>query len=231
MRNSESSAEPTLVDLAHQRLSRDIVEGIREPGERLRIERLRQIYGIGPTPLREALQRLAADGIVIANGHRGFQVAPLDVEEFTDLNIARIAIETAALRLSLEKGDDDWESRVVAAAYALEKQDLLLLKDELKDFDRWEELNGRFHAALVEACGSRWLLRQRRVLQEQCDRYRRASVYRERMERNLYEEHREITAAVLKRDVKLACTLVSEHFQRTGDGLLKLLRASADPAK
>lgn len=227
MSNTGNSREATLVDLAQERLSRDIIAGVREPGERLRIERLRKIYGIGPTPLREALQRLASDGIVIASGHRGFQVAPLDFEEFLDLNTARIAIETAALKLAIEKGDDDWEARVVAAAYALEKQDVLLIRGELEDFGRWEELNRRFHTTLVEACGSRWLLRQRRTLQEQCDRYRRASIHREHMERNLCEEHREIAAAVLKRDAELACDLVSAHFLRTGDGLARLLETAS----
>jgi GntR family transcriptional regulator, carbon starvation induced regulator len=190
-------AGPTLVEQAHEKLRKDIVAGIREPGEKLRIERLRSLYGIGPSPLREALQRLAADGLVIVNSNRGFQVAPLDPDEFLDLNRARIAIETADLRLSIEEGDEDWEAGVVAAAYSMEKQDSLLAKGELEDFDRWEEFNSRFHTALVNACGSRWLLKHRSMLQEQCERYRRASVYHARLQRNLLEEHRAIARAVM----------------------------------
>src|SRR5690606_33151118 len=149
----------------------------------------RALYGIGPSPLREALQRLAAEGLVIVNSNRGFQVAPLDPREFVDLNRARVAIETAALRLSIEMGDGDWEAGVVAAAYSLAKQDELLVRGELKDFVLWEQLNNRFHTALVAACGSRWLLKHRGMLQQQCERYRRASVYHARLERNLLEEH------------------------------------------
>ena len=219
-------AGPTLVEQAHEKLRNDIVSGTREPGEKLRIERLRGLYGIGPSPLREALQRLAADGLVIVNSNRGFQVAPLDPEEFLDLNRARVAIETSALRLSLENGDEDWEAGVVAAAYSLEKLDRLLIKGELQDFDRWEELNNRFHTALVSACGSRWLLKHRGMLQEQCERYRRASVYHARLERNLLEEHRAIAEAVLARDADTACELVAAHFNRTADNLVQLLRAT-----
>lgn len=220
-------SEPTLVEQAHEKLRNDIVAGIREPGEKLRIERLRTLYGIGPSPLREALQRLTADGLVNVNSNRGFQVAPLDPREFLDLNRARVALETAALRLSMEEGDEDWEAGVVAAAYSLEKQDTLLIRGELKEFDRWEALNNRFHTALVNACGSRWLLKHRGMLQEQCERYRRASVYHARLERNLLEEHQAIAKTVLSRDIDAACELVAEHFNRTADNLVQLLHTAS----
>lgn len=216
-------SEPSLVEHAHDLLRRDIVAGTRTPGERLRIERLRTLYGIGPSPLREALQRLAADGLVIVNSNRGFQVAPLDPDEFLDLNRARVAVETAALRLSIELGGEDWEAGVVAAAYSLEKQDQLLIRGELQDVDRWEQLNTRFHLALVAACGSRWLLKHRGALQEQCERYRRASVYHARLERNLLEEHNEITKAVLARNTEIACSLVAKHYNSTAEHLTKFL--------
>ncbi len=218
-------SEPSLVEQAHDRLRRDIVAGTRQPGEKLRIERLRGLYGIGPSPLREALQRLAADGLVIVNSNRGFQVAPLDPREFVDLNRARVAVETAALRLSIEMGDGDWEAGVVAAAYSLEKQDQFLIRGELKDFDLWEQLNSRFHTALVAACGSRWLLKHRSMLQEQCERYRRASVYHARLERNLLEEHAAIARAVLARDAETACRLVADHFNSTAKNLSQLLES------
>ena len=221
---SSVHTDATLVEQAVARLRKDIIAGVRAPGERLRIERLRGIYGIGPSPLREALQRLAGDGLVIVASNRGFHVAPLDAAEFLDLNRARVAIETAALRLSIAQGCEEWEARVVAAAYSLEKKDILLAEGALQDFDRWEELNGRFHDALVDACGSRWLLRHRQMLQAQCERYRRASVYHDRLRRNLLEEHRAIAGAVLARDADRACALVTDHYVRTADRLLEILK-------
>jgi GntR family carbon starvation induced transcriptional regulator len=215
------------VDVAYQTIRQDIIAGVRKPGEKMQIERLRQIYGIGVTPLREALQRLAADGIVL-NEYRGFQVAALDPAEFIDLNVARTAVETAALRLSIENGNDEWEAGVVAAAYGLAKLDRQLVDGELTDFERWETLNARFHTALVERCGSRWLLRLRASLHDQCERYLRLSVYRERMSRDLHDEHARIAEAALARDVETACRLVSEHFDRTGRGLVCLLHDSAN---
>ncbi|MEX0732254.1 MAG: FCD domain-containing protein [Aquisalimonadaceae bacterium] len=219
------------VDIAYDAIRRDIINGVREPGEKMRIERMREIYGIGITPLRESLQRLAADGLVVINGNRGFQVAPLVPEDFIDLNTARTAVETAALRLSIHNGGDDWEAGVVAAIYGLEKQDQLMLEGKLKDFQRWQTLNKRFHTSLVEACGSSWLLRVRNSLHDQCERYMRFSVYHERTSRNLLEEHRQIADAVLARDVETACRLVTEHFSRTGTGLIQVLNEPAELAK
>lgn len=213
----------TLVETAYRALRHDIIAGIRAPGERMRIDRLRTLYGIGPTPLREALQRLAADGMVHVLGRRGFQVAPLNAAEFLDLNTARTAVETAALRLSLVNGDDDWEARVVAAAYSLEKQDKLLPRGGVAEFDRWEVLNARFHATLVEACGSRWLLRVRAALHDQCERYRRISVHSAQRARDIGAEHNAITQAALARDVDRACGLIEDHFARTASGLVNFL--------
>ena len=120
----------TLADEAYRAIKADIVRGVRGPGERLRIEKLRTIYNIGPTPLREALQRLSADRLVVALGNRGFAVAAFDPDEFNDLNTARIAVEMAALRLSLQNGGIDWESGVVAAAYVIEREDKALAEDD-----------------------------------------------------------------------------------------------------
>ena len=88
----------TLTEAAYRAIRRDIIRGVRAPGERLRIERLRQLYDIGPTPLREALQKLSTEQLVLSEGNRGFAVAPLDFREFMDLNIARTDVELAALR-------------------------------------------------------------------------------------------------------------------------------------
>ena len=205
----------TLAETVYGRLRTDIIAGEREPGERLRIERLSKLYGIGPTPLREALQRLCAEGLVLSRGNRGFTVAPLDVAEFLDLNIARTAIEKEAVSLSIRNGGDEWESGVVAAFYRLEKQDLALAEHPEEALDSWETANAAFHHATVAACGSHWLLDVRALLHDQCERYRRASVDLRRADRDLAAEHRAIRDAVLDRDEALACRLIAQHFDTT----------------
>ncbi len=218
----------TLTDAAYRALRRDIITGVRQPKERLRIERLSRLYGVGPTPLREALQRLAADGLVIATGNRGFSVAPLDMDEFVDLNLARTTVEVQMLAMAIDKGDAEWEAQLVAAAYRLEKLDARLRSEDESALSEWESANSAFHLATVSACGSKWLLHVRQLLHAQCDRYRRASVGLKRHERDLAAEHRAILEAVLARDADLAGRLVTEHFRRTTEQLLQEHAKSGD---
>lgn len=219
---SASEGIETLALEAYRRLRLDIIRGIRAPEERLRIEMLKSIYGIGPTPLREALQKLSADGLVITEGNRGFMVAPLVAAEFADLNKARTAIEKAAIRMSIENGDDHWEARLVAAHYLLSKEDKALSAEQAHIPDSWEEANASFHTAIVAACGSCWLLRVRTSLVALVERYRRASVYQKLGERQLGFEHADILAAVLDRDAELACDLTEKHFALTAQTLTEI---------
>ena len=209
----------TLAEAAYRALRVDIIRGRRPPGERLRIEKIKAIYGIGPTPLREALHRLSSERLVIAEGYRGFTVAPLEPAEFADLNIARTALEKEALRLSISRGDDAWEARVVAASYLMQKEDAALASARGGVPDSWERANAAFHSAMVSACGSAWLLRMRAGLHDLCERYRRASVYQRLGARDLGSEHAAISRAVLDRDAELACTLTERHFALTASVL------------
>jgi len=215
----------TLAQAAYRTLRVDIICGRRPPGERLRIERLKAIYGIGPTPLREALQKLSMDGLVLVEGNRGFTVAPLDPDEFLDLNTARTAVEKEALRLSIARGDDDWEARVVAASYLMAKEDAALEGAGCVP-DSWEKANSAFHSTLVSACGSSWLLRTRAGLHDLCERYRRAAVYQKLGQRDLSAEHSDIAKAVLDRDAERACALTEQHFALTAE---TLVTATAEP--
>lgn len=218
----------TLTEAAYLALHRDIIHGVRAPGERLRIGRLTELYGVGPTPLREALQRLSADGLVTAGGNRGFTVIALDLAEFRDLNIARTAVEREALRLSLTHGDEAWEAGVVSAAYRMQKADVALSGGS-PDLDRWEAANEAFHLAMVAACDSNWLLRIRKSLHDQCERYRRASVYLRRGKRDLGAEHAAILSAVLDRDIAAAADLTEAHFAATAENLAEDFTARDAP--
>lgn len=220
----KSAAAPTKVALAHGEtlaekayavLRQDIIRGQRTPGERLRIEKLKAIYGIGPSPMREALQRLSSEQLVLAQENRGFSVAPLDLDDFADLNFARVEIEKIALARSIEIGDADWEARVVAADYMMNRADSALQSGAGTLSDDWEAANASFHTSLVSACDSRWLLMTRNNLQDLCERYRRASIRSGLGQRFTGDEHRQITQAVLGRNIALACKLIDQHFTAT----------------
>lgn len=228
------SKHESMAQRAYRIIRADIISGARPPGERLRIEMLKTIYDIGPTPLREALQKLSTEGLVLALEKRGFMVSPLDLDEFSDLNIARIEIEKVALSRSIALGDRQWESRVVAATYLMNKEDAALLASGNGVSDAWETANAEFHATMIAACGSKWLLQMRDHLQDMCERYRRSSISQSirktgNGKRDVGKEHAAISNAVLARDARLACQLTESHYMKTLDRLKRDLKKVTKP--
>jgi DNA-binding GntR family transcriptional regulator len=211
------SEDSTLVEAAYRRLRRDIVSGVRTPGEHLGAEYLKNTYSLGIGPIREALQRLTVDGLVVQKTQKGFAVAPLTLEELHDLTEARICLEVHALRESIKHGDDSWESLIVGAAYLLEKYDTRVMARE-DCLEEWESSNRAFHSALVSACRSGWILRMRELLFDQHERYRRASITLRHPGRDFVQEHAEIRDATLARDIPRASELVARHITLTARG-------------
>lgn len=209
----------TLTEDAYQRIRDDIVHGRLAAGEKLRIEGLRKAYGIGPTPLREALSRLSADGFVSAEGQRGFSVTPLTAEDLEDVTSMRVLLENRALQNSILKGDDDWEANLVAAFHRLSR---IETSEGERDPVEWERRNAEFHQALIGACRSRWLRRFAAILYDQHRRYRHLA--RTHLKgRDVHAEHKAIYEAALKRDVEAACAANERHIRATIDTLRDLI--------
>jgi DNA-binding GntR family transcriptional regulator len=204
-----------LSQVAWQTLRSDIINGVLPPGERLRVAKLRATYGIGASPLREALSRLVSDGFVLAWERRGFVVAPMSLSQFRDLTNIRKLLESEALRSSLENGGDDWEAEVLAAFHRLSKVHKRVGAKEPGALDEWEVLNDAFHEALVSACNSVYTLRFRAMAYAYAQRYRRMCLTITSVTRNSLEEHRELADAAVKRNVRKICGLMDDHLEAT----------------
>jgi GntR family carbon starvation induced transcriptional regulator len=220
---TEENGNKTLSDQAYHQLRTDIIIGKLQPDEKLRIDHLRKVYGVGASPLREALSRLTADGFVTAEGQRGFRVAPMSEEDLEDITRLRILLEKQALCQSIEHGDDAWESRIVATFYQLEKVEESVDRDPTE----WEKRNHDFHEALIGGCTSKWLRRFYGVLYDQHKRYRNISFTTE-IPRDIHQEHEELRNAALARDTKRACEAIEHHIQRTAEITLRVLKAEMD---
>ncbi len=203
----------TLTDRAYQRLREDIVHGRFNPGEKLRIEGLKQAYEVGATPLREALYRLSADGFVNVQGQRGFRVADMSLEELEDITNLRVVLEGMALTQSVENSDDDWESRVVAAFHHLTKAE----SQQDPDIQEWEVRNRDFHLALVSCCDSPWLMRFHEILYDQHKRYRNLARIDRSSRRNVHDEHIAICDAALAKDVEALRAANEQHIRATAE--------------
>ncbi len=211
----EEGKAATLVELAVSQLRRDIITGAFAPASRLRIDDLRNNYDIGASPLREALSRLMSDGLVTAQGQRGFRVAPVSKADIRDITDTRKLLEHAVLRQSLNNGGPDWEADVVAAYERLDAEHETLRRTNGASVDAWEQANYAFHEALVSACESKWLRHFRQVVYDQALRYRRMVALDEEQERGAEREHREMFEAALARDADKSCELADAHAERT----------------
>lgn len=213
--NSEGSPSRTLADEVHQRLHADIVSGRLAPGAKLPFDYLRQRYDAGIAPLREALQRLSSESLVIGEGHVGFTVAPISLQDLQDINELRVELEVRALRASIQHGDIAWEANVVAAAHQLARTAIPTDPDSA-DAEVWEEQHRIFHDALISACPSRWTLQFCRTLFSQFRRYRRVVLTRywasSPVRSTIDAEHQRLVSAVIGRNADAAADLLTVHY-------------------
>lgn len=217
----------TLALEVFERLRGDILSGKLAPGTKLRFEDLRASYGVGLSPLREALSRLAENRLVVSIGQRGFRVPPVSVQEIGDIAMVRKEIEGLALRLAIRYGNDGWEAAVVAARHKL-----TVLERHNRDVseDLWESRHRDFHKTLVSACNSPCLIHLHGLLCDQFDRYRRLSA-RSRLPNSPRPlVHQRITEAALARDADLAVKLLHDHIDQATALIVAGLQPAA-PAK
>jgi GntR family carbon starvation induced transcriptional regulator len=210
----------TLVEGAYLALRNDIIKGVHTPSSKLKVEHLKDIYQVSGGTLREALALLVADSLVYAEGQKGFFVSPMSLKDFKEITQLRVMLEKQALKQSIENGNDKWEADVISAHHrlALAEQKLAIgdIEQRSAQFSLWEERNAAFHASLVSACESRWILQFIGILYQQSERYRSIGVqYGTNLKRDLHAEHEALKDAALARNVHLCSEILAEHISIT----------------
>ncbi|OYY12989.1 MAG: GntR family transcriptional regulator [Rhizobiales bacterium 35-68-8] len=207
--------EETLVERASAALERDILSGDLPPGSRLGVVGLVKRYGIGATPIREALSRLTSRDLIIAIGQRGFRVPPLERSDLADITHVRATLETEALRLSLEKGGDAWEAAILADLHQLKRyveRHGSAFGEGTEEFDR---LHKAFHSRLVSASGSVRLTQAISGLYDQAYRYRRIMMKRFSDPDRFNASHEHLARRVLEREFGPARDALVAHIHST----------------
>jgi DNA-binding GntR family transcriptional regulator len=214
----------TLASAIFSQLRSDIVSCRIEPGEKLIVSAISARFDVSLAAVREALSRLVAIGLVVAEDQRGFRVSPLSINDLMDLTHTRIEIECLALRRAISLGDDEWRDSVTKAWEALQVVPRTPSHDRGQHNPAWSVMHARFHNALVSACGLRWLMDFRDKLYEQSERYRQMAVAIKPGGRNVDEEHRRIVEATLAGDSESACAEMSRHIERTASAIAQVYR-------
>lgn len=222
-------APRTQVGKAYLQLRQDIVQGRLAPGYKLRVEHLRENYGVGAGTLREALSLLIADALVYAEGQRGFRVSPISLADLEDLTNLRVLIETEALRQSIRHGDHAWEARL-RQAYA----ELLAVEHASAPIDTqaFERCNKRFHEALIAGQQSPWTRYLLNLLSRHSERYRHMTlslVAAHTIERDVADEHDTIYRAALARQDARAALALETHVRTTFELIREAAKTQALP--
>lgn len=219
------SAKPRAVPIQRQTIASMTVEALRErilrgdypDGEPLRQDALAEELGVSRIPVREALRQLEAEGLVTFNPHRGAVVSSLSLAEIEELFELRADIECELLRRAIPRMNSEQLER--ATDVLDEFQDAL----DAGESARWGPLNWHFHAALYAPAERKFTMGVLQKLHQHSDRYFRMQVLLAHGGERANEEHREIIAAVRKRDVKTATQLMRAHILGSGSMLLALL--------
>ena len=197
-------------DAFYEAIRGDIIFGRLKPGERLRLESLRKRYAVSVTTLREVLNRLVSEGFVVAEGQRGFEVAPVSDENLNEIANLRILLESYALELSFRDGDLDWEANVLAAHHRLKNMEKRMQAGDFAVRETWKRYDWEFHRALIAACGSGELLQTHGAVFDKYLRYQMLTLtHRGKV---AAQEHQEMLDAALQRDAASAKAILTRHI-------------------
>lgn len=195
---------------AYLALRNDIIFGRIPPGERLKIDTLKESLDTGASPVREALSLLTSDQLVDRIDQRGFRVAKTSREQFREILDLRCTLEELAVRDSLRHADPAWEDALVLSHHHMARA-------RQKDREDFEACHKVFHMALLSACRSPILLRFCSQLYDLNVRYRYlAGQSKEYERRDVDAEHQAILDAAVERDVRAVSARLIEHYRNTG---------------
>ncbi|MEM7774244.1 MAG: GntR family transcriptional regulator [Pseudomonadota bacterium] len=201
----------------YARVRTDIIKGSLKPNAKLKIEELRERYNIGASPIREALSLLSSDGLVERIDQRGFRVANISRDEFSDILRVRCWLEERALRESIANGDSAWEEALVLVGYRIAKEPRSSGHGTtFRANDGWEVLHKELHMTLISACKSPILLEYCDQLYDKNVRYRHVAFRAPNQNRDTSDEHENIIQAALSRQADLAVERLIAHYERTG---------------
>jgi DNA-binding GntR family transcriptional regulator len=207
----QTMQESAVDHLRHLILSRQL-----QPGERLVQDELAGRLGVSRTPVREALHKLASEGLVTFSSYKGASVADFSLSELEGIYTVRSALESHAAYLAAQRITDE----------ELEQLEVLLRQIEEafqeKDFLHLLEVHHQFHASICTAAKRQRLCKLAIQHLELTDLYQRMALSLGRGAKNPVVEHEEMLETLRRRDADAACHLIRVHLQMTVSELLEL---------
>ena len=207
---AEEEAPPSRVDFVVNAIREGIRVGEYVPGQRLVESDLTQAFGISRGPLREAMRRLAGDGLVVIEPHKGVAVRKMSAEDLEELYDVRRAMESLAARLAakhIDEGDNRARLKALVDAMRAHKKG--------SDVMAYTALNEEFHQLIVEMSGNRYLHNLVNQLRVPIFRYQFNRFLDNDAKKNSIDEHQAIAKAILERDGNKAEKAMRHHVNHS----------------
>jgi len=199
----------TVGESAYRKIRTDIVFGRLSPGKKLKLDGLKGEYGASVSTLREILNRLHSERLVVAEGQKGFEVAPVSVGNLREIAALRQLLECRALEQSFRAGDMEWEGRVVAAHHRLARTEERMAQGDRSSTEEWKQYDWQFHQALISACGSKMLIETHAAVFDKYLRYQMIALsYRGEIAAC---EHALLLDCAMRREAGEACEVLTRH--------------------
>jgi DNA-binding GntR family transcriptional regulator len=216
----EADSTSLLPDVVYQSLRAQIISGTLKPGQRLRQEELSRELDVSRVPLREAMTRLAADGLIVLSPRRGYAVTSLQSNEILEIFELRAVVEEhAAYRAAYARTKEDIAEveRILKASEAIDLQ-------SGRNIESWLQLNYEFHARIIGASGRNHLARFAGLLRDTVEPYIRVEVNMTGDVEEAQHDHRQLFAAFRDGDARELARLSRLHVEGTAQRLLDGLR-------
>ncbi|HEY2022638.1 GntR family transcriptional regulator [Paraburkholderia sp.] len=213
--NTRKIVRPTTVELVTTAVRQRILSGELAPGEVLRQEALAEELGVSRVPVREAITRLTAEGLLTSVPHKGAYVAELSIDEVK---------ETFDIRLRLEP----WIfSEAIPRITEAEIGKAERLVNEMDDAGSgvWGQLNWRLHETLYLPSQRDITLQMLRVLHDRSDRYFRFQAVQVPIREQSHDEHMALVQACRNRDAKLGAKLLEQHVKTAAQQIVSVVQA------
>jgi DNA-binding GntR family transcriptional regulator len=214
-----------LSEVIYQRLRLDILNGALERGQILRQEEIAQRLSVSRVPLREAMSRLEAEGLLVLRPRRGYAVTSLDQAAIVEIFELRMVVEEHAGSIAALARTTHDVDEVAAIIDYMES----LNPDAENHFSEWCRCNREFHGRIIASSRRSRVIRLAGTLHDTVEPYIRAEAEYRRVGhvRDADNEHREMFNAFRAGDSRGLGTLCRTHIENVAQRLLKSLRRNA----
>lgn len=217
-------------EAVYRDVRQDLLAARYAPGQWIKVAQLQRDFGVSVSVIREALSRLASEGLLTFTANRGFRVVELSMEDLQELTEARIRIEVIVLASSIANGDGRWEAELIASHHLLESTPLI--DPETQRFNpKWAPVHAAFHQALLAGCPNRRMVGMVNALRDSAELYRMWSPKVHVRASELAAEHRSLMKLALERRTEECQALLESHIGQTSRALGARIATTPSPAE